>query len=72
MLNGHGTDQYAYNRTITADFSTNITNGSVNGQLCEFLKTKLDTLQNYPDPEANIFLEAIAKHMCEKSHTATL
>jgi threonine-phosphate decarboxylase len=62
MLNGHGNDQYAYNRTITADFSTNISNGFVAGQLCEFLKTKLDTLHNYPDPEANIFLDAIAQH----------
>ncbi|MBN1768582.1 MAG: aminotransferase class I/II-fold pyridoxal phosphate-dependent enzyme [Prolixibacteraceae bacterium] len=62
MLNGHGNDQYAYNRTITADFSTNITNGAVAKGLVAFLKTKLNTLHNYPDPEANIFLGAIAKH----------
>ncbi len=62
MLIGHGNDQYAYNRTITADFSTNITNGAVAEELAGFLKTKLNTLHNYPDPEANIFLEAIAKH----------
>ncbi|MDA3817892.1 MAG: aminotransferase class I/II-fold pyridoxal phosphate-dependent enzyme, partial [Prolixibacteraceae bacterium] len=62
MINGHGNDQYAYNRTITADFSTNISNGVVAGQLFDFLKSKLDSLHNYPDPEANIFLEAIAKY----------
>lgn len=62
MLNGHGNDQYAYNKPITADFSTNITNGAVAAELTGFLKTKLSTLHNYPDPEANIFLEAIAQH----------
>lgn len=62
MLNGHGNDQYAYNRTITADFSTNISNGVVARQLSDFLQRKLNSLHNYPDPEANIFLDAIAQH----------
>jgi threonine-phosphate decarboxylase len=62
MLNGHGNDQYAYSRTIIADFSTNIMNGVMDEELADFLKSKLSTLLNYPDPEANIFLDAIARH----------
>lgn len=62
MLNGHGNDQYAYNRIITADFSTNISEGAITEQLSDFLKSKLGKLHNYPDPEANIFLKAIGKH----------
>ncbi|HKK81706.1 MAG TPA: histidinol-phosphate transaminase [Prolixibacteraceae bacterium] len=69
MLNGHGNDQYAYAQKIVADFSTNITNGTVAEELAGFLKTKLNTLHNYPDPEANIFLGAIAKyHHIEKEN----
>ncbi|MDA3878973.1 MAG: aminotransferase class I/II-fold pyridoxal phosphate-dependent enzyme, partial [Prolixibacteraceae bacterium] len=73
MINGHGNDQYAYRQKIVADFSTNITNGAVAKQLSEFLKTKLNTLHNYPDPGANIFLEAIAQHHnVDKQNTLAL
>lgn len=52
MINGHGNNIYEYEKRILADFSSNIAFNHKSGAILEHLKSKIETIGNYPDPMA--------------------
>lgn len=62
MITGHGNDIYDFEGKIKADFSSNIAYCNASARIIEHLKTKLDSIIHYPDPNASRLKERIAHH----------
>lgn len=52
MLLGHGNDIYDYPGRIQCDFSSNIPYKNASGTIADYLKGRMDSISNYPDPNA--------------------
>lgn len=62
MLEGHGNDAYRFNYTIKADFSTNVWYGAEPAGLKEYLFSKWQSINSYPEVLAESLGELIAVH----------
>lgn len=62
MIKGHGNNIYEYENLIRHDFSSNVAFNNKSAELVEFLKAKVGSVRNYPDPEAKALTEKIAEH----------
>ena len=51
MIQGHGDDAYRYGRPIVANFSSNVYNRVDLSALKEHLRSRLDVIGSYPEPE---------------------
>ncbi|MBO4571769.1 MAG: pyridoxal phosphate-dependent class II aminotransferase [Bacteroidales bacterium] len=51
MIQGHGDDAYRYGRPIVANFSSNVYNRVDISALKEHLRSRLDVIGSYPEPE---------------------
>lgn len=52
MINGHGDDCHQYEKTVRADFSSNVWFGGTPPELIEHLSNKLQLIGRYPEPDA--------------------
>lgn len=62
MRTGHGNDRYDYEGLIRYDFSSNIPWQNHSDEVIKHLREQLDTIQNYPDPNAKSLTELICRH----------
>jgi len=62
MIEGHGNDIYLYEDGILADFSSNVSAWGMPDELSEYLKTCIEKVINYPEPDAKSLQLKIAKH----------
>lgn len=62
MIIGHGDDVYRTNRTIVANFSTNVWYGANMDIIREVILQQIDKINHYPEPDARSLVEAIAAH----------
>jgi len=62
MIEGHGNNIYQYKTKIVADFSSNIVYQGISKDLAEFISQKINTINNYPEPDAGSLQEMIAIH----------
>lgn len=60
MLTGHGNDIYDYPGNIRCDFSSNIPYRNASGTVADYLKNRIDTICNYPDPNARRLTSQLA------------
>lgn len=60
MIQGHGDDTHLYAQ-VRANFSSNIFAGADMSPLKDFLKRHIDTIDNYPEPDAQSLAMAIAR-----------
>lgn len=67
MISGHGDDAYLY-KQINMDFSSNVPYLNSSSSIIKHLYSKLDCLQNYPDPEASDLRFLIAeREICNQN-----
>ncbi|SFK41452.1 pyridoxal phosphate-dependent aminotransferase [Proteiniphilum acetatigenes] len=52
MQTGHGNDIYNYPGAIRCDFSSNIPYRNASETIADYLKSRMDTIRNYPDPSS--------------------
>ena len=52
MIRGHGDDRQYYNKTICADFSSNVWFGGTDPELMEHLRKNMPLIERYPEPDA--------------------
>lgn len=62
MINGHGNNIYEYEGRICHDFSSNIAFNKKADDILNFLKENINSIKNYPDPEAKILTQKIADY----------
>jgi threonine-phosphate decarboxylase len=62
MLHGHGDDAYRYKQKIVADFSTNVWYGGAPEGLKEFLFSRWQVVERYPEVLAESLGKQIAQH----------
>jgi threonine-phosphate decarboxylase len=62
MLHGHGDDAYRYKQEIVADFSTNVWHGGAPAGLKEFLFSRWQVIERYPEVLAESLGKQIARH----------
>jgi threonine-phosphate decarboxylase len=60
MLTGHGNDIYDYPDNIRCDFSSNIPYRNASEAIADYLKNRMDTISNYPDPNAHKLTSQLA------------
>ncbi|MEF8983976.1 MAG: aminotransferase class I/II-fold pyridoxal phosphate-dependent enzyme [Bacteroidales bacterium] len=61
MIHGHGSDPHNYNRSIVADFSSNVWFEGAPPELLKYLQKQLFLVDHYPDPEAGALQGKIAR-----------
>lgn len=61
MLQGHGDDMYSYKQEIKINFSSNVYNKQDMSDLEEYLRSKIDLIHSYPEPNASSFVELLAE-----------
>ncbi|CAL2083941.1 histidinol-phosphate transaminase [Tenacibaculum sp. 190524A02b] len=60
---GHGDDTHKFNNVnFKANFSSNVYNLGANTELKHYLKKQLDTIESYPAPSSEDFIELLSKH----------
>ena len=52
MIRGHGDDRQYYNKTICADFSSNVWFGGTDPELMEHLRKNMPLIERYPESDA--------------------
>jgi threonine-phosphate decarboxylase len=62
MIEGHGNNIYKYKGKRIADFSSNVVSGGISPGLEKHLIQNINTISNYPEPDARSLQEIIAKH----------
>lgn len=62
MFTEHGNDIYDYPDKIRCDFSSNIPYRNNSGIIADYLKNCMDTIRNYPDPNARKLISRLADH----------
>lgn len=62
MIYGHGNDLTAYHGKVRIDFSSNVWYGGVPTGLLSYLKAHIDTIADYPEPDALPLKLQIADH----------
>lgn len=63
MIQGHGDDIYSYKQEIKINFSSNVYNKQDMSDLEEYLRSKIDLIHSYPEPDASSLAELLAdKH----------
>jgi len=62
MIEGHGSDIYKYDGKIIADFSSNVWYKGTPKELKLYLKSKLENIAHYPEPDAGELSIKILKH----------
>ncbi len=62
MITGHGDDRYRFDRTIRADFSSNVWFGGPPPELINHLERNLHLIGSYPEPDAGELCRIIAAH----------
>ena len=63
MVIGHGNDKYKYEAGIKHDFSSNIPGGIDHSGLVEFLKDRLLSIKDYPNPTGSPLDELLSKRL---------
>ncbi len=64
MINGHGNNIYQFGaKKIEIDFSSNIAFNNRSESIYSYLKGVIDTIGDYPDPEARELTSALARHI---------
>lgn len=61
MINGHGDDSYQY-PSIEANFSSNVYHQLDLSGLIQYLTENLQSISCYPEPEAGVLVNLLAKH----------
>lgn len=63
MITGHGNNIYQFGESqIEVDFSSNIAFNNHSTEIYEHLRERIETIGNYPDPEAIRLTEMVAKY----------
>jgi threonine-phosphate decarboxylase len=62
MIKGHGNDIYKYKKKIIADFSSNVVSGGISYGLEKHLIQNINTISNYPEPDAGSLQKIIAQY----------
>lgn len=62
MLHGHGDDIYQSGTNIRANFSTNVWYDADADIIRSVIKTQIDKIFHYPEPEAESLVQEIARH----------
>ena len=62
MLYGHGDDGYRYGKQVRADFSTNVWYGGEPKGLKEYVFSKWDDINRYPEVIGESLIQKIAEH----------
>ncbi len=63
MITGHGNNIYQFGESqIEVDFSSNIAFNNHSAEIYQHLRERIETIGNYPDPEAKRLTEMVAKH----------
>ena len=60
MIEGHGSDIYKYGNKIIADFSSNVWPNGTNHLVLDHIKSKLELIKHYPEPNAESLTENLA------------
>ncbi|VAW14047.1 L-threonine 3-O-phosphate decarboxylase [hydrothermal vent metagenome] len=60
MIKGHGDDNYLFKVRLKANFSSNTWYRGTPGVLLSYLKKKIHSIQNYPEPDAHNLRKRIA------------
>lgn len=60
MIKGHGDDIYSHKREITINFSSNVYSRQDMSELDEYLKSKIDRIHSYPEPDASTLTSLLA------------
>ncbi|RNC65489.1 histidinol-phosphate transaminase [Proteiniphilum sp. X52] len=60
MQTGHGNDTYNYPGAIRCDFSSNIPYRNASETIEGYLKSRMDTIRNYPDPNSRKLTSQLA------------
>lgn len=60
MQTGHGNDIYNYPGNIRCDFSSNIPYRNASETIADYLKSRMDTIRNYPDPNSRKLTSQLA------------
>ncbi len=69
MISGHGNNIYNIDREIVADFSSNVYDNPFKEELLDYLKSQLNSIYNYPDPECNQLRDKLASlHHLDKDN----
>lgn len=64
MIKGHGNNLYHFGeREIEFDFSSNVAFNNHSQQICDYLSGVMNSIGDYPDPEARELTEALAKQL---------
>ena len=63
MVIGHGNDKYKYEAGIKHDFSSNIPGGIDHSGLVEYLKDRLLSIKDYPNPTGSPLDELLSKRL---------
>ena len=63
MIQGHGDDAYRFGRPIRANFSSNVYGHVDLAPLKAHLRTRLDAIGNYPEPEPYTLEKALADRL---------
>ena len=61
MLFGHGSDIYKYQKTIIADFSSNVWYKGIPAELVKHLRNQIQNIIHYPEPDAGSLSDKIAQ-----------
>lgn len=61
MIHGHGNDGYRYNRSLVADFSSNVWFEGTPDALLSHLQNMLPAVTHYPEPDTGNLRKKIAK-----------
>lgn len=62
MIKGHGSDLYKFDKEIIADFSSNVWYKGVPNELISHLKSKLEEVVHYPEPDAGKLALKLSMH----------
>lgn len=60
MIEGHGSDLYKYGNKIIADFSSNVWPQGTNDLIIDQIKSKLERIKHYPEPNAESLTQNLA------------